>query len=151
MTHKKFLGFADDWRPWVTIAYFGLVGTVVALFFLFSKTNREESARQAVKHSADQAKVTACAASARSAPVLEEVLRSIRNLATNSLLTNEAALDATPANDPLTIPREQSVIRAKKAQAALGAFLARVKARTPTLASCRALARRLGAQVPPST
>lgn len=142
MTHDQFRNRLDNWRFWVGVAYFGIVCTVVGLYFVNQRTSRTlaEQAAAATQRSIEtrseaEAAFKACVGSI---PLLENFRRHVLGVNDGfaTLVTNsrQGLLASDPA-DPLYPVRVRNLIRLEKAAkdvAAVKTFP------VPTQASCAA-------------
>lgn len=134
----------SDWKFWVGVAYLGLILTVVALVVLFNRTAREEASRAASGKAAATTQVGQCFTSVKTAPVLKGFIDAHESIIQNSLLGNEAALKASPKDDPLRGIRVRSIVRLNAAQKNVDELRKLITAGTPTEKKCVALAASLG-------
>lgn len=135
--------FLSNWQVWVGIAYFGLAAVVVALFVLFNRTAHEEAVRAATARSAAQAQVSQCVASAKNGPLVRGFANGFRALVENQIETTQGALHVAKPHDPLIPVRERSLRRLFRAEGVAEGLVKIVDARTPSMKSCRVLARKL--------
>lgn len=83
-------------RTWIVLAYFGLAGVVVALYFHQTEISRQEAARQA----ADHAKVSQCV---QSIPQLRKINRFAEGVKAFHVIVARnarAIVESTPRSDP---------------------------------------------------
>jgi len=101
----------DSWQFWVGVAYFGLACCVVGLYFVNSRTQREEAIRISTARAAAQAQERRCI---ESRPVLMKVNRFFegsQDLAATLVENSQANLAATPIDDPLRPTRVKNLRR----------------------------------------
>lgn len=138
----------DSWKFWVGVAYAGLAAVVVALFILFEQQSNETARRIAIQRSTAEASLSACVNGVKNAPVVAGFLDSHRAIITNSILATTAAIQASPANDPLLPVRQASITRLQKALRNVDELDELVANTTPTRARCDTLAATLGLPPP---
>ena len=118
-------------RTWIVIAYFGLAGVVVALYFHQTEISRSESARSAANH----AKVAQCI---QSVPELRKINRFVRGVYTFHRIIAENSkfsLDATPKSSPMYQVRLRNYRRVKQTVLDVSG----VRFHVPTRAECDGL------------
>lgn len=134
--------FLSDWQFWTGIAYFGIAATVVALFFLFNRTAREEAFRAAGVKAAATSQVAQCFTSYKNGPVTRGFIASHEAIIENSIISNREALKAQPTS-PLTAIRKQSLARLEAAKENANELQVLISKTIPTRNSCIELAHRL--------
>jgi hypothetical protein len=134
----------SDWRFWMGVAYAGIILTVVALVFLFSKIAHEEASRTATARAGAATQVGQCFTSVKNAPVTEGFIDAHEAIIVNGLIANRASLNASPLNDPLHQIRLKSILRLEKAQRNVTQLRKLIRAATPTRKKCIDLAHTLG-------
>jgi hypothetical protein len=111
---------ADNWKFWVGIAYFGLVVTVVWLFFLNQKQShvsakqaRDEAVRIAESDAAAKSQRAQCVASIPTLTKINSFVHGVQTLHSVLAQNSKAVLDATPKDDPDYRVRKANWLRVK--------------------------------------
>lgn len=137
----------DNWRLWMVIAYVGLAACIVFLYALQRNQAQADAERAAARESQAATEVSRCLQQVTSAPQVARVLRVIDLVVTNSILANEAALEADPDSD-LTPVRQASLARLRPGRVELRKFIEATEEAAPTMKDCRELAVSLGIDPP---
>lgn len=147
-----------------------IVGLCAVLVFVslglsawtFVRQSQADTIRAADKKSQATSQVATCFQQAKSAPDVVKILDQfssqadlIDTLATNSIIANTQAIEATPG-DPLNKVRRESLARLVPARSklratrpALTTFTNKTRANSPTQKSCSELAAKLGVDPTP--
>lgn len=129
----------DSWRFWVGVAYFGIVVTIVGLYIIYTKQNREDTKRVAEARAAAVQQVATCFAGVKNAPVVRGFVAGQKALIVNGIDGNRAALKISQ-DAKLRAVREASLRRLLIADTNNDILAALIKKTTPTRKGCISLA-----------
>lgn len=147
---SRYVRLFDSWQFWMLIAYFAIVVVMASMVVIGVKVVHTQADRAAELKASQVAQVVACVSSVRNSPDIQNIIGAIYTLANSSIISTQQALKADPS-DSLTDVRKKSLKRLLPARAAASKFGRQIKARTPTIASCKALAERLNVALPRGT
>jgi hypothetical protein len=133
----------SGWQFWITLAYFGIAATVVALWFAFGKIAHEEANRAASIKAANATQVGQCFTGAKNGPVTKGFVAANLAVIDNSIIANRQALETQP-DSPLTAIRARSLVRLEDARRKTEALSRLIDANVPTTLTCTTLATKLG-------
>lgn len=129
--HERLRLYLSDWRPWTTVAYLGLVGVVVALYFHQTEIGKQEATREAER----QARVAQCVGAIPQLRKTQRFLEGVREFHRVAAMNSKATLDATPKTDPQYQVRLQNYRRI----AATVADVSGLSFHIPTVGECQRL------------
>lgn len=130
----------DTWRFWVGIAYLGIVLTIVGLYVVYVKQNREETKRLSEQRASAVQQVATCFTGVKNAPVVAGFIGGEKALITNSIDGNRAALKIKGQDPKLGDVRRASLKRLLVAKANIDILTTLIRKTTPTRKSCVQLA-----------
>lgn len=124
---------------------------LVAGFVIQRQTNIDQEKRLAAaeatsnaeKQTENATRVGTCFSRASSGPAVQQILDGILTIANVQVDATRTAIQLQPDSD-LTPARKRTVARLTKARGALLRFSDRVRVDTPTVTSCKRLAKKLG-------
>ena len=135
MTRDSTRRYLDDWKFWMTVAYFAIVGILIFLLVVSGKEARTEAAHHADIIAAADAQYEQCIKSIPTLTRINEFIKGVQDehatLLTNSL-ANHAA---TPPGSDLYRTQIANIARLRRANDEVK----HVKFPVPTPAECKAL------------
>lgn len=121
-------------RTYIVLAYFGLVGVVVALYFHQTEISKQQAERQA----AANARVAQCIQSIPNARKINRFIRGVQEFHRVAAMNSRATVQSTPTSDPQYKTRLANYMRIR----ATVADVSGVHFHVPTVAECRTLGSR---------
>lgn len=142
-TREEILSHLDNWRWWMTGAYFAGVVILVFVIVLFARTAREEARQASAARVSANNQVVSCFNAVQNAPTYAGIVFSLKTNIDNSLISTEQSLAATGKHDPLRPVRLRARKRLLLAEKGVRDFRNALRAQTPKKKHCVALARKL--------